>query len=210
MWSSSFSSESYVRIVLLICRLTVIQSGKSSHNLWKNPGESFTLMSFSASFCVFWPLSRKNGGRREERSQQSPCLPSAGRRPLGFAEVEVFEKLQVVRYWEFVKVCVFRPLHAWHERLSSHSPTVANQDSEFMGIFQQANEKHLPAQAFPQVPITTPRTVALHELASYKLGTVGPEEAWNMNSIIKMVQKSEQRRVTSWNANVPVWKNSRQ
>lgn len=87
---------------------------------------------------------------------------------------------------------------------------VANQDSEFMGIFQQANEKHLPAQAFPQVPITTPRTVGLLELASYKLGTVGPEEAWNMNSIIKTVQKSEQRHVTSWNANVPVWKNSRQ
>lgn len=55
--------------------------------------------------------------------------------------------------------------------------TVANQDSEFMSIFQRANEKHLPAQAFPQVPIITPRTVGLHELASYKLGTVGPEEA---------------------------------
>ncbi len=107
-------------------------------------------------------------------------------------------------------VCVFRPLHAWHERLSSHNPTVANQDSEFMGIFQQANEKHLPVQAFPQAPITTPRTVGLHELASYKLGTVDPKKAWNMNAIIKTVQKSEQHRITSWNANVPVWKNSRQ
>ncbi len=123
------SSESYVGILLLICRLTVSQSSKSSHNLWKNPGESFTLMSFSASFCVCWPLSRKNRGRREERSQQSPCLPSASRWPLGFAEVEVFEKLQVVRCWEFVMVCVFRPLHAWHERLSSHNPTVANQEA---------------------------------------------------------------------------------
>ncbi len=137
MWSSSFSSESYVGIVLLICRLTVSQSGKSSHNLWKNPGESFTLMSFSASFCVFWPLSRKNGGRREERSQQSPCLPSAGRWPLGFAEVEVFEKLQVVWCWEFVKVCVFRPRHAWHERLSSHSPTCSQSRLRIYG--------HIPA-----------------------------------------------------------------
>lgn len=51
--------------------------------------------------------------------------------------------------------------------------TVANQDSEFMSIFQRANKKHLPAQTFPQMPITTPRMVGLHELASYKLGTVG-------------------------------------
>lgn len=62
---SSFSSESCVGIILLICRLTVSQSGKSSPNWWKNPGESFPLMSFSASFCVFWPLSRKNGGRNK-------------------------------------------------------------------------------------------------------------------------------------------------
>lgn len=52
--------------------------------------------------------------------------------------------------------------------------TVANQDSEFMSIFQRTNKKHLPAQTFPQVPITTPRMVGLHELASYKLGSLGP------------------------------------
>lgn len=49
-------------------------------------------------------------------------------------------------------------------------------NSEFMGIFQWANEKHLPAQTFPQVPITAPRTVGLQELASYKLGTLGPRK----------------------------------
>lgn len=83
MWSSSFSSESYVRIVLLICRLTVIQSGKSSHNLWKNPGESFTLMSFSASSCVFWPLSRKKwgekGGTKSAKSMFAECRSTAPR-----------------------------------------------------------------------------------------------------------------------------------
>lgn len=59
----------------------------------------------------------------------------------------------------------------------SLGPSRANRSSGFMGIFQRANEKHLPSQTFPQVPITTPHSVALHQLASYKLGTVGPEEA---------------------------------
>lgn len=144
MWGSSFSSESCVGIVLLICRLTVSLNGKRALTTCGKTQQKLPFNVLFSFFLCFLASVQKKWREAGGTKSANPVFAECSRRPLGFAEVEVFEKLQVVRCWEFLKVCVFRPPHAhivsWHGRVPSGSSSRANCSQSRLRIYV-----HIPA-----------------------------------------------------------------